>query len=247
MNNNNDGLRRSSRPLAFLALCTVVSACQSTGPEQEGPAPPPPVAVEIPLEPIVLPPLQYRDVVVEQDLLTRLRSRFAWEIEDDAAVERERAWYARNQAYLDRVFTRGDLYLYHIVGELEDRGMPAELALLPIVESAFDPFAYSHGRAAGLWQIIPGTGKRLGLAQNWWFDGRRDVLESTRAALDYLEDLHRQFDGDWLLAVAGYNSGEGNVARALRKAAAAGKPQDFWGIKNYLPAETRTYVPRLLA
>ncbi len=125
--------------------------------------------------------------------------------------------------------------------------MPAELALLPIVESAFDPFAYSHGRAAGLWQIIPGTGKRLGLEQNWWFDGRRDVLESTRAALDYLEQLHEQFDGDWLLAVAGYNSGEGNVARALKKAAAAGKPLDFWGIKSYLPVETRTYVPRLLA
>jgi membrane-bound lytic murein transglycosylase D len=125
--------------------------------------------------------------------------------------------------------------------------MPAELALLPIVESAFDPFAYSHGRASGLWQIIPGTGKRLGLTQNWWFDGRRDVLDSTRAALDYLEQLHAQFDGDWLLAVAGYNSGEGNVERARKKAAAAGRPQDFWGIKSYLPAETRTYVPRLLA
>jgi len=247
MDNKNDGLRRSSRPLAVLALCTVVSACQSTGPEIETPPPPPPVAATIPLEPIVLPSLEYRDVVVEEDLLTRLRSRFEWEIKDDATVERERAWYARNQAYLDRVFTRADLYLYHIVGELESRGMPAELALLPVVESAFDPFAYSHGRASGLWQIIPGTGKRLGLAQNWWFDGRRDVLESTRAALDYLEDLHRQFDGDWLLAVAGYNSGEGNVARALKKAAAAGKPQDFWGIKSYLPPETRTYVPRLLA
>jgi membrane-bound lytic murein transglycosylase D len=162
-------------------------------------------------------------------------------------VTSERDWYARNQAYLDRVFTRGELYLFHIVEALEARGMPAELALLPVVESAFDPFAYSHGRAAGLWQIIPGTGKRLGLAQNWWFDGRRDVLESTRAALDYLEQLHRMFDGDWLLAVAGYNSGEGNVARALKRAAAAGKPQDFWGIKTYLPAETRTYVPRLLA
>ena len=145
------------------------------------------------------------------------------------------------------MFTRGDLYLFHIAGALEARGMPAELALLPVVESAFDPFAYSHGRASGLWQIIPGTGKRLGLAQNWWFDGRRDVLESTRAALDYLEQLHEMFDGDWLLAVAGYNSGEGNVARARKRAAAAGKPQDFWGIKNYLPAETRTYVPRLLA
>ncbi|HEY3515832.1 MAG TPA: transglycosylase SLT domain-containing protein, partial [Gammaproteobacteria bacterium] len=248
MDKKNNGLRRSSHPSAILALCGIVSACQSTGPEQVAPpAAPVPVAAAIPLEPIVLPSLQYRDVVVEEDLLTRLRSRFAWEIKEDPAIERERAWYARNQSYLDRVFTRGDLYLYHIVGELEARGMPAELALLPIVESAFDPFAYSHGRASGLWQIIPGTGKRLGLAQNWWFDGRRDVLDSTRAALDYLEELNKQFDGDWLLAVAGYNSGEGNVARALKKAAAAGKPQDFWGIKNYLPAETRTYVPRLLA
>jgi len=249
MDNNNDWLRRSSRPVAVvgvIACCAVVSACQSTGPEQAAAASPLPVAV-VPLEPIVLPSLEYRDDIVEQDLLTRLRSRFAWEIKDDPAVERERAWYAKNQSYLDRVFTRSDLYLYHIVGELEARGMPAELALLPVVESAFDPFAYSHGRASGLWQIIPGTGKRLGLEQNWWFDGRRDVLDSTRAALDYLEELHQMFDGDWLLAVAGYNSGEGNVARALKKAAAAGKPQDFWGIKNYLPQETRTYVPRLLA
>jgi membrane-bound lytic murein transglycosylase D len=124
--------------------------------------------------------------------------------------------------------------------------MPAELALLPIVESAFDPFAYSDGRAAGLWQFIPGTGKRFGLEQNWWFDGRRDVLESTRAALDYLEAMHEQF-GDWLLAIAGYNTGEGNVERALKKAEAAGKSGDFWSISQYLPAETRTYVPRLLA
>jgi len=218
------------------------------GPDATAPAVPVPVAAAItPLESIVLPSLEYRDTVIEQDLLTRLTSRFAWEIAADPTVIRERNWYARNQAYIDRVFTRGDLYLFHIVEALEARGMPAELALLPIVESAYDPFAYSHGRAAGLWQIIPGTGKRLGLTQNWWFDGRRDVLESTRAALDYLEQLHRQFDGDWLLAVAGYNSGEGNVARAVKKAAAAGKPQDFWGIRSYLPAETRTYVPRLLA
>jgi membrane-bound lytic murein transglycosylase D len=211
------------------------------------PATPVAAAATVPLEPILLPALEYRDAVVDTDLLTRLRSRFSWEIAADPAVVRERDWYAKNQAYLDRVFTRADLYLFHIVEALEARGMPAELALLPVVESAFDPFAYSHGRASGLWQIIPGTGRRLGLEQNWWFDGRRDVLDSTRAALDYLEDLNRQFNGDWLLAVAGYNSGEGNVARALKKAAAAGKPQDFWGIKNYLPAETRTYVPRLLA
>ncbi|HEY9181837.1 MAG TPA: transglycosylase SLT domain-containing protein, partial [Gammaproteobacteria bacterium] len=209
---------------------------------------PEPVVVVDPLEPIVLPELEYRQPVVEPDLLVRLRSGFALDLDvDDPAVVRERDWYARNQAYLDRVFQRADRYLFHIAGEIEQRGMPAELALLPIVESAFDPFAYSHGRAAGLWQIIPGTGKRLGLEQDWWLDERRDVLEATRAALDYLEQLHEQFDGDWLLAVAGYNSGEGNVARALKKAAAAGRSQDFWGIKSYLPVETRTYVPRLLA
>src|SRR5512139_3550288 len=140
-------------------------------------------------------------------------------------VSERMEWHIDNQDYLQRVFERSRRYLFHIVEALEQRGMPTEIALLPIVESAFNPFAYSHGRAAGLWQIIPGTGRRLGLEQNWWYDGRRDVLESTRAALDYLEELNKQFDGDWLLAVAGYNSGEGNVARALKKAAAAGKPQ----------------------
>lgn len=250
MNNNNNRVRRGSRAAAVLALVAAsawVSACQSLGPEASAVAPVVIAALPPPLEPIVLPSLEYRAPVVEPDLFVRLRSRFTLEIAPDPAVQRERDWYARNQAYLNRVFTRGDLYLFYIAGALEARGMPAELALLPVVESAFDPFAYSHGRAAGLWQIIPGTGKRLGLAQNWWFDGRRDVLESTRAALDYLQQLHQQFNGDWLLAVAGYNSGEGNVARALKKAAAAGRSQDFWGVKSYLPAETRTYVPRLLA
>jgi membrane-bound lytic murein transglycosylase D len=253
MYNNNNGPRRATRLLPHtacaLAWAALLSACQSVGPSAEAPAVPlvaVPAAADL-LEPIVLPPLAYRAPVAETDLLVRLRLGLDWEVPEDPAVEREQQWYARNQAYLSRVFARSELYLFHIVAELEARHMPAELALLPIVESAFDPFAYSHGRASGLWQIIPGTGKRLGLTQNWWFDGRRDVLDSTRAALDYLEQLHAQFDGDWLLAVAGYNSGEGNVARARKKAAAAGRPQDFWGIKSYLPAETRTYVPRLLA
>lgn len=181
------------------------------------------------------------------DLIGRLRSQFALERHLDSAVERELAWYADHPQYLDRVFSRAERYLHHIAVELEDRGMPLELALLPVVESAFDPFAYSHGRAAGLWQIIPGTGRRLGLRQNWWYDGRRDVIESTRAALDYLQALHEQFDGDWLLAIAGYNSGEGNVARALRRARETGTGTDFWSIRAHLPRETRAYVPRLLA
>jgi membrane-bound lytic murein transglycosylase D len=181
------------------------------------------------------------------DLLSRLRREFSLPQSDDASVQSELAWFESRQEYVDRVFGRGERYLFHIAEELERRGMPADLALLPVIESAFDPFAYSHGRASGLWQIIPGTGRRLGLKQNWWFDGRRDVIESTRAALDYLELLHAQFGGDWLLAVAGYNSGEGNVARALKRAAAAGQPTDFWGVRRYLPAETRTYVPRFIA
>jgi peptidoglycan lytic transglycosylase D len=252
MQNNNNGVRRSQSCRAALAVLigsAALAACQSFGPvadiEPVAPAPPaaPPAAA---LEPIELAGLAHREAIVEPDLLARLRHEFVLPGVDDPSIERERAWYARNQAYLDRVFARAEPYLYHIVDALAQRGMPAELALLPVVESAFDPFAYSHGRAAGLWQIIPGTGRRLKLEQNWWFDGRRDVLESTRAALDYLDELHMEF-GDWLLAVAGYNAGSGNVERAIKSAAAHGRPTNFWGVQSYLPVETRTYVPRLLA
>lgn len=179
------------------------------------------------------------------DLLERVRAGFRLSVPAERRVRQELDWYARHPDYLDRVFTRAAVYLPHIVAEIERRGLPLELALLPVVESAYDPFAYSHGRAAGLWQIIPGTGRRFGLVQNWWYDGRRDIVESTRAALDYLEYLAAMFDGDWELAIAAYNSGEGNVARAVRRNRAAGKPTDFWHLK--LPRETSVYVPRLLA
>ena len=122
--------------------------------------------------------------------------------------------------------------------------IPGELALLPIVESAYDPFAYSRGRALGAWQFIASTGKNYGLNQNWWYDGRRDVWASTDAALDYLGTMAEMFDGDWLLALAGYNSGENRVARQVKKNLAAGKPAEFWDLK--LPRETRGYVPKLL-
>jgi membrane-bound lytic murein transglycosylase D len=240
----------------FLPVLLVTAGCQSLPPAEGGDpsqsiaAPPAtPFVVEparpqrVPRPHIVLEPLPE----LPTDVLCRLRADFSLPVANDPTVERELAWYARNPQYLERVFQRGAPYLFYIAEELERRGMPAELALLPVVESAFDPFAYSHGRASGLWQIIPGTGRRLGLKQNWWFDARRDVVESTRAALDYLQALHAQFEGDWLLAVAGYNSGEGNVARAVRRARAAGHPADFWSIRRYLPAETRTYVPRLIA
>jgi len=179
------------------------------------------------------------------DVLAKLRDGFALTYEDNARTAAELKWFARHPDYLNRVFTRAQRYMPYIAAELERRGMPLELALLPIVESAYDPFAYSHGRAAGLWQMIPGTAKRFGIKQNWWYDGRRDVVDSTRAALDYLQYLEGLNDGNWLNAIASYNSGEGNVLRAARKNRKASKPTDFWYLK--LPRETSMYVPKLLA
>jgi membrane-bound lytic murein transglycosylase D len=179
------------------------------------------------------------------DLFDRMRAGFAFDEVQEPAIDEQLAWFKNNPDYLERVFQRGQRYLYHVITEVEARGMPLEFALLPVVESAYEPFAYSSSRAAGLWQFIPGTGVRFGLKQNWWYDGRRDVLESTRAALDYLQELHDQFDGDWLLAIAAYNVGENTVQRELDFNRANGKPADFWHLR--LPAETRAYVPKLLA
>jgi len=136
-------------------------------------------------------------------------------------------------------------YLYYVVSELEKNNIPLEIALLPIVESRYDPFAYSPSRAAGLWQFIPSTGKRFGLTQDWWQDERRDTIAATGAAIQYLLYLHDRFDNDWLIALAAYNAGQGNVAKAIRKNKKLGKPTDYWSLD--LPRETRHYVPQLLA
>lgn len=186
-----------------------------------------------------------QDGVGPGDLFERIRSGFTLADVEHPSVESEVRWFVRHPDYLDRTFKRGERYLHHIVSEIEARKLPLELALLPVVESAFNPVAYSRARASGLWQFIPGTGRRYGLKQNWYYDGRRDVLAATSAALDYLEFLAAEFDGDWLLAIAAYNTGEANVARAIRKNRAAGKPADFFSLK--LPRETRAYVPKLLA
>ena len=179
------------------------------------------------------------------DLFQRMRAGFVLDDVEHATVEREVRWFASHPTYLDRTFKRGERYLYHIVNEIEARKMPLELALLPVVESAFNPVAYSRARASGLWQFIPGTGRRYDLKQNWYYDGRRDVVAATTAALDYLQFLSEEFDGDWLLAVAAYNCGEANIARAVKRNLKAGKPTDFFSLK--LPRETRAYVPKLLA
>lgn len=183
---------------------------------------------------------------VSDDLWERIRASFRLDHEvNRPRVAAEVEMYTRHPNYLARVGERAEPYLHYIVESIEQRGAPLELALLPVVESAFQPNAYSPGRAAGLWQFIPDTGRRFGLEQNWWYDGRRDVYASTQAALDYLELLRDQFDGDWLLALAAYNSGSGTVSRAIEKNRRAGRPTDFWSLD--LPRETRSYVPRLLA
>ncbi len=164
--------------------------------------------------------------------------------QDNARIRAELRWYKRNQGYFNRVMERATPYLYFIVSEVQRRNMPMEMALLPIVESAFDPFAYSFGRASGLWQFIPSTGHHYGLKQDWWYDGRRDVVAATNAALDYLTELHEQFD-DWELALAAYNGGRGNVANSIRRNKARGKKTDFWSLS--LHRETSAYVPKLIA
>ncbi|NNM10942.1 MAG: LysM peptidoglycan-binding domain-containing protein [Pseudomonadales bacterium] len=160
------------------------------------------------------------------------------------AIVEEINWLKRNRSYLERVTRRSEPYAYHIVQRCKERGLPLELALVPMIESAYDAFAYSPGRATGLWQFIPATGRHYKLEQNWWYDGRRDVLASTEAALDYLSYLHNRFD-DWLLALAAYNGGPARVSRAIRKNRKAGLQTDYWSLR--LPTETSRYVPRLLA
>ncbi|MCP3662359.1 MAG: LysM peptidoglycan-binding domain-containing protein [Gammaproteobacteria bacterium] len=180
-----------------------------------------------------------------RDLWSRMRGGFKLQIPNNSRVERELNWYASHDEYLERVQTRAHPYLHFILDEIEKRGMPSEFALLPVVESAYQPFAYSPGRAAGLWQFIPSTGRHFKLKQTWWYDGRRDVVAATRAALDYLQSLADQFDGDWELSLAAYNAGAGNVRKAIRKNKKRGKPTDYWSLP--LPKETQGYVPRLLA
>lgn len=164
---------------------------------------------------------------------------------DNKRIQSQLNWYKKHPKYMQRVAKRASPYYHYIVTEVLKRGLPAELALLPIVESAFDPFAYSHGRAAGPWQFIPSTGKHFGLQQNWWYDGRRDIIRSTDAALTYLQQLNKRFGGDWNLALAAYNAGGGTVSLAIKKNKRAGKPTDYWSLN--LPKETKAYVPKLIA
>jgi membrane-bound lytic murein transglycosylase D len=180
----------------------------------------------------------------QDDVWLRIRDGFSMPDLAGPLVDEKTAWYVARPEYLKRVFDRSRRYLFHIVEEIEKRGLPTELALLPMVESSFNPMAYSRAHASGLWQFIPGTGKRYELTQNWWYDGRRDIVASTAAALDYLNDIY-EMHGDWHLALASYNWGENAVARALEKNRAGGLPLDYSSLT--MPLETRQYVPKLQA
>ncbi|CAB3787178.1 transglycosylase SLT domain-containing protein [Pararobbsia alpina] len=183
-------------------------------------------------------------LVKPDDIWSRIRKGFQMQDLDGDLVQTQIDWYSQRPDYVARMTDRSKLYLYHIVSELERRNMPTELALLPFIESAYNPQALSVAKAAGMWQFVPGTGRTFNLRQNMFQDERRDVLASTSAALDYLEKLHDMF-GDWYLALAAYNWGEGNVQRAIARNQAAGLPTDYMSLK--MPAETRNYVPKLQA
>jgi membrane-bound lytic murein transglycosylase D len=188
--------------------------------------------------------LNLDDSDASKDLWARVRQGFQLPPLEDELVGQHERYYASRPEYVQRMTSRANRYLYHVVEEIERRGMPAELALLPFIESAFNPQAISSARASGIWQFMPATGKHFDLTQNIFRDERRDVLASTRAALDYLQRLHRMF-GDWHLALAAYNWGEGNVQRAIKRNLSQGLPTDYASLN--MPAETRHYVPKLHA
>ena len=254
----NRRLRQAGLRLVAAGLALLIAACAQTPTEPVSslpdkvirntpsatstaePRPLPVPALRAPLHD-ELPPTP----VAIGDVMDRIRAGAQLPDVDHPWVRAEFDWYIRNGEYMGRVFARAQRYLYFIASEVEARGLPMELALLPIVESAFNPFAYSRSNASGLWQFIPVTGKRFELKQDWWQDQRRDVVESTRAALDYLTYLNQKFDGDWLLAVAAYNSGGGTVSRAVLRNQRLGRSTDFFSLD--LPRETRAYVPKLLA
>jgi len=182
----------------------------------------------------------------EADVWGRIRTGYAIPDIDNQLVAKHVQWYSTRPDYIARTSARASRYMFHIVQELEKRNMPTELALLPIIESAFNPQAYSSANAAGMWQFVPGTGKDYNLKQNMFKDERRGVLASTDAALSYLQRLYGMF-GDWPLALAAYNWGEGNVQKAIARNQAMGKPTDYESLADLMPAETRNYVPKLQA
>ncbi len=187
------------------------------------------------------------DTAPNEDIWQRIRQGYQLQtyLEESPRTDHQRLWFASRGNSIEIMSERSSPYMYYIVESLEARKMPLELALLPMIESAYNPLAYSRSHASGLWQFIPSTGQHFKLKQSHWYDARRDIMASTQAALDYLEYLHKMFDNDWLLALAAYNAGEGTVGRAIKRNIERNLPTDYWNLN--LPAETQAYVPKLLA
>ncbi|MBC9250302.1 lytic transglycosylase [Pseudomonas alcaligenes] len=240
---NPSALARRAKALAVL-LCIGLAGCQSmhnaddNGRDTDR-------AVSLQQEPEWLSDTPTADK--PQDIWDRMRGGFKLqdEIGINPRIENQRLWFVSNPSFLENASDRGSLYIHYVVERLEERDMPMELALLPVIESAYNPFAYSRSDAVGLWQFIPATGRHFNLRQTSWYDGRRDITASTNAALNYLSRLHDMFNGDWLLALAAYNAGEGTVSRAIERNQKLGLPTDYWNLP--LPKETQDYVPKLLA
>jgi membrane-bound lytic murein transglycosylase D len=234
----------SAPPMAATMPALAASTPLVVAPASDNTAPTVPPEAADPLRPETR--VDFDDPSTRIDLWSRLRSNYTIPPLSGARVRKWEQYYAERPDYVARMTERGGRYLYHIAEELQKRKMPMDLALLPFVESAFNPQAMSVARAAGMWQFMPATGRVFSLKQNAFRDDRRDVLASTRAALDYLERLHGMFDGDWHLALAAYNWGEGNVKRALQRKRDRNAPTVYESLRG-MPHETRDYVPKLQA
>ncbi|MES2019389.1 MAG: transglycosylase SLT domain-containing protein [Pseudomonadota bacterium] len=240
---------RNKAALAVAVLMSLPALCQADTAPAAPPAPTVAVAIALPVaKPVLVAPAAAFKVeeYKEADVWGRIRTGYAIPDISNALVAKHVAYYSARPDYLARISIRANRYMFHVVSELEKRNMPTELALLPIIESAFNPQAYSSADAAGMWQFVPGTGRDYNLKQNTFKDERRGVLASTDAALSYLQRLYTMF-GDWPLALAAYNWGEGNVQKAIKRNQALGKPTDYESLADLMPAETRNYVPKLQA
>ncbi|MDB6052279.1 MAG: mltD [Pseudomonas sp.] len=242
---NSDALTRLAQAIAVV-LSATLAGCQTTSHiEPVASHRAPNLSADFKQKPIFL--ASKPTPLAPQDVWERMRQGFQLQEGNgqNPRIDQQRLWFANNPAFLESAGERGSLYMHYIVERLEERNMPLELALLPVIESAYNPMAYSRSDAVGLWQFIPSTGRYFNLRQTSFYDGRRDITASTIAALDYLTRLHDMFNGDWLLALAAYNAGEGTVSRAIERNQKLGLPTDYWNLP--LPQETQDYVPKFLA
>lgn len=234
-----------NRFIRILPLVLILSGCETT-PEQPSSQPDikanPNIVVEQNENIEQIAPLSPQKI---DDVWQRIRAQLTFANSSHPDVQKRIAWYLSHPNYMDEISRRAEPYLYYIVTEVEKRNLPIELALMPLIESDFDASAYSHKHASGLWQLTPAIAKYFKVQISPWYDGRQDVIDSTRAALDFMEYLHKRFDGDWYHAIAAYNLGEGRVLRAISNNKKQGKPTDFFNLK--LPKQTSQYVPKLLA